>query len=168
MVRTALTKWNEPALLERFRPDERQVVIRESAAGRVVLRPSPPESAPASGSASARLDVRDDLEARGMYDESGPNVYVVLDEGCNSTCHDQQWSNMPLKKFQNLGYTMPSTDQTTKSFTGLGTGDWATSGSRRIPFSLNFLSQGNPCHRFLKVMRSAKEKPRCCYHSTVS
>ena len=35
-----------------------------------------------------------------MYDPSDPNVYVVLDEGFNSTCHGRKWAeiaaNLPL------------------------------------------------------------------------
>ena len=98
------------------------------------------------------------LEARDMYDENDPNVYVVLDEGCNSTCHSQHWSNMASEKLQKLGYDMPWTDQTPKSFTGLGAGDWATVGSRKIPFALQFVSDQKPLAGIIESHELAQGK----------
>ena len=43
-------------------------------------------------------------ETRDMYDMNDSNIYVVLDEGCNSTCHSKHWAEVVEKKLKNLGY----------------------------------------------------------------
>ena len=34
-----------------------------------------------------------DLPTRQWDDMKDPNVYVALDEGCNTTCHSEHWGN---------------------------------------------------------------------------
>ena len=65
-------------------------------------------------------------ETRDMYDMNGPNIYVVLDEGCNSTCHSKHWAEVVETKLKNLGYQIPFKDTKGKTFSGLGTGGTST------------------------------------------
>ena len=78
-------------------------------------------------------------ETRDMYDMNDPNIYVVLDEGCNSTCHSKHWAEVVETKWKNLGYEFPFNDTKGKTFSGLGAGGTSTEGSRTLPFSLNFM-----------------------------
>ena len=39
-----------------------------------------------------------------MYDMNDPNIYVILDEGCNATCYSKHWAEVIEKKLKNLGY----------------------------------------------------------------
>ena len=91
-------------------------------------------------------------ETRDMYDMSDPNIYVVLDEGCNSTCHSKHWAEVVTAKLKNLGYQFPFNDTKGKTFSGLGTGGTSTEGSRTLPFSLNFMdSKCTPIHGVLET-----------------
>ena len=64
-------------------------------------------------------------ETRDMYDMNDPNIYVVLDEGCNSTCHSKHWAEVVETKLKNLGYQFPFKD--TKEKLSL---DWGLVGPR--------------------------------------
>ena len=44
-------------------------------------------------------------ETRDMYDMNDPNVYVVLDVGCNAACHSNRWAEVV-----ELGYQFPFND----------------------------------------------------------
>ena len=55
-------------------------------------------------------------ETRDMYDMNDPNIYVVLDEGCNSTCHSKHWAEVVETKLKNLGYEFPFNDTKGKTF----------------------------------------------------
>ena len=91
-------------------------------------------------------------ETRDMYDMNDPNIYVVLDEGCNSTCHSKHWAEVVETKLKNLGYQFPFNDTKGKTFSGLGTGGTSTEGSRTLPFSLNFMDgQCTPAHGVLET-----------------
>jgi len=91
-------------------------------------------------------------ETRDMYDMNDPNIYVVLDEGCNSTCYSKHWAEVIKKKLKNLGYQFPFNDTKGKTFSGLGTGGTSTEGSRTLPFSLNFVdSHCTPVHGILET-----------------
>ena len=90
-------------------------------------------------------------ETRDMYDMNDPNIYVVLDEGCNSTCHSKHWAEVVETKLQTLGYHFPFNDTKGKTFSGLGAGGTSTEGSRTLPFSLNFRDrQCIPVHGVLE------------------
>ena len=73
-----------------------------------------------------------------MYDPQDPNIYVVLDEGCNSTCHSKHWADCAEGKLKALGYDFPFNEARAKTFSGLGETGTSTEGSRVLPFSLNF------------------------------
>ena len=47
-------------------------------------------------------------ETRDMYDMNDPNIYVVLDEGCNSTCHSKHWAEVVETKLRILGTSFHS------------------------------------------------------------
>ena len=86
-----------------------------------------------------------------MYNMNDPNIYVVLDEGCNSTCHSKHWAEVVEKKLKNLGYEFPFNDTKGKTFSGLGAGGTSTKGSRTLPFSLHFQNcQCTPVHGVLE------------------
>ena len=98
-------------------------------------------------------------ETRDMYDMNDPNIYVVLDEGCNSTCHSKHWAEVTEKKLKNLGYQFPFNDTKGKTFSGLGTGGTSTEGSRTLPFSLNFVdSHCTPVHGVLETHQLSSGK----------
>ena len=78
---------------------------------------------------------------RQMY--GGDHIYVVLDEGCNSTCHSQFWAKDAEAKLKAWGYAFPFVNQESKSFAGLGAKGNQTEGLRRIPFAL-MLGNGEP------------------------
>ena len=46
-------------------------------------------------------------EARDMYSPDDGNISVVLDEGCNSTCHSKRWRDVVEAKLKKLGYDFP-------------------------------------------------------------
>ena len=48
-------------------------------------------------------------ETRDMYDMNDPNVYVVLDVGCNATCHSKHWAEVETK-LKNLRYQFSFND----------------------------------------------------------
>ena len=62
-------------------------------------------------------------ETRDMYDMSDPNIYVVLDEGCNSTCHSKHWAEVVTAKLKNLGYQFPFNDTKGKPSLDWGPGE---------------------------------------------
>ena len=87
-------------------------------------------------------------ETRDMYDMNDPNIDVVLDEGCNSTCHSKHWET----KLKNLGCQFPFKDTKGKTFCGLWTGRTSTEGSRTLPFSMSFMdSHCTPVHGALET-----------------
>ena len=75
-------------------------------------------------------------EVRDMY--SGRDVYCILDEGCNSTCHSSRWADDATRKLNAMGYGFPFKTKESKSFAGLGSKGSKTEGSRKMPFSLMF------------------------------
>ena len=97
----------------------RMQLTRQSSLG-PTLFPEPP-----------RADLRDvDI----MKDN---NVWIVLDEGCNSTCHGLAWALNAEKKFYDLGYNAPIVSRKQKSYSGIGA--TVAIGRRRIPFGLKLL-----------------------------
>eukprot|EP00435_Cladocopium_sp_Y103_P068333 s119_g31.t1 len=75
-------------------------------------------------------------ESRDMYDD--PDVYCILDEGCNSTCHSAFWAEDACKKLNAMGYDFPLTSTEGKKFAGLGGGS-KTEGLRSMPFAFSFV-----------------------------
>lgn len=73
-----------------------------------------------------------DLPVRHWGDPNDPNVYVALDEGCNTSCHSEHWGNITEAKLKLLGL---SKSQEIKTFTGLGS-NASTTGCRILPFAL--------------------------------
>ena len=62
-----------------------------------------------------------------------PNVYVALDEGCNTICHREHGGNIAEAKLKSLGLSFPWKSQESKTFTGLGA-NATTTGCRVLPF----------------------------------
>ena len=75
-------------------------------------------------------------EVRDVY--SGRDVYCILDEGCNSSCHSSKWAEDATRKFNALGYDFPFKTPESKSFAGLGSKGSKTEGLRTVQFSLRF------------------------------
>lgn len=48
-----------------------------------------------------------DLPVRHWDDPDDPNVYVALDEGCNTSCHSEHWGNITEAKLRLLGLSFP-------------------------------------------------------------
>ena len=71
-----------------------------------------------------------------MY--SGRDVYCILDEGCNSSCHSSKWVEDATRKLNALGYDFPFKTTESKSFAGLGSKGSKTEGLKTVPFSLRF------------------------------
>ena len=94
-------------------------------------------------------------EARDMYSPDDGNIYVVLDEGCNSTCHSKHWGDVVEAKLKKLGYDFPFSTTTSKNFAGLGEKGTTTEGSRTLPFSLHF-DEGDPVHGVLESHQLSK------------
>ena len=80
-------------------------------------------------------------EVRDMY--SGRDVYCILDEGCNSTCHSSRWAADATRKLNALGFEFPFKTTEPKNFAGLGSKGSRTKGLRRMPFSLKFENSGD-------------------------
>ena len=76
-----------------------------------------------------------DLPVRHWDDPNDPNVYVALDEGCNTSCHSEHWGSVTEKKLKLLGLSFPWKSQESKTFTGLGS-NASTTGCRILPFAL--------------------------------
>ena len=94
-------------------------------------------------------------ESRDMYNPDDGNIYVVLDEGCNSTCHSKHWGDVVEAKLKKLGYDFPFSTTTPKNFAGLGENGTSTEGSRTLPFSLHF-ETGKPVHGVLESHQLSK------------
>ena len=78
-------------------------------------------------------------QTKDVYDMDDPDVYAVLDEGCNASCHSRKWAVMAESKLARKGYTMLLDKSATKTFTGLGPNGTSTEGLQSFPFSLQFL-----------------------------
>ena len=94
-------------------------------------------------------------ESRDMFDPNDGNIYVVLDEGCNSTCHSRYWGEVVENKLKMLGYEFPFSSKEPKNFAGLGEKGTSTEGSRTLPFSLHF-ETGKPLHGVLESHQLSK------------
>ena len=94
-------------------------------------------------------------ESRDMYNPDDKNIYIVLDEGCNSTCHSKHWGDVVEAKLKKLGYDFPFSTTTSKNFAGLGENGTTTEGSRTLPFSLHF-ETGKPVHGVLESHQLSK------------
>ena len=94
-------------------------------------------------------------ESRDMYNPDDRNIYIVLDEGCNSTCHSKHWGDVVEAKLKKLGYDFPFSTTTSKNFAGLGENGTTTEGSRALPFSLHF-ETGKPVHGVLESHQLSK------------
>ena len=70
-----------------------------------------------------------------MWDSNSKDLYVALDEGCNTTCHSEVWATMAEDKLKKHGLDMPWISAEGKSFLGLGS-TTKTQGQRTIPFAL--------------------------------
>ena len=90
-----------------------------------------------------------------MFDPNDGNIYVVLDEGCNSTCHSRYWGEVVENKLKMLGYEFPFSSKEPKNFAGLGEKGTSTEGSRTLPFSLHF-ETGKPLHGVLESHQLSK------------
>lgn len=71
-----------------------------------------------------------------MY--SGRDVYCILDEGCNSSCHSSKWAEDATRKLNALGYDFPFKTTESKSCAGLGSKGSKTEGLKTVPVSLRF------------------------------
>ena len=94
-------------------------------------------------------------ESRDMFDPNDGNIYVVLDEGCNSTCHSRYWGEVVENKLKMLGYEFPFSSKEPENFAGLGEKGTSTEGSRTLPFSLHF-ETGKPLHGVLETHQLSK------------
>ena len=66
---------------------------------------------------------------------ASPDLWAVLDEGCNSTVHGSEWASNAIPKLETLGYRTIFTEGLQKSFKGL-VGGAASLGTRTLPFSI--------------------------------
>ena len=70
-----------------------------------------------------------------MWDSTSRDLFVALDEGCNTTCHSEAWASMAESKLKGYGLDVPWISEQGKSFLGLGAST-KTQGQRTIPFAL--------------------------------
>ena len=70
-----------------------------------------------------------------MWDSTSRDLFVALDEGCNTTCHSEAWASMAESKLKGYGLDMPWISEQGKSFLGLGAST-KTQGQRTIPFCI--------------------------------
>ena len=68
----------------------------------------------------------------------GRDVYCILDEGCNSSCHSSKWAEDATRKLNALGYDFPFKTTESKSCAGLGSKGSKTEGLKTVPVSLRF------------------------------
>ena len=61
------------------------------------------------------------------------DVWAVLDEGCNSTCHGTRWAEDAEKKFNKKGWKCPWVHHRGKEYSGVG--NETTIGKRNWPFA---------------------------------
>ncbi|CAE7256176.1 AGM1 [Symbiodinium natans] len=66
---------------------------------------------------------------------TSPHVFAVLDEGCNSTVHGEDWGHESMSKYASFGYSTRFVKETSKTFKGLS-GSTSTLGTRTFPFCL--------------------------------
>ena len=66
---------------------------------------------------------------------TSPHVFAVLDEGCNSTVHGEDWGHESMSKYASFGYSTRFAKETSKTFKGLS-GSTSTLGTRTFPFCL--------------------------------
>ncbi|CAE7246083.1 RE2 [Symbiodinium natans] len=50
---------------------------------------------------------------------TSPHVFAVLDEGCNSTVHGEDWGHESMSKYASFGYSTRFAKETSKTFKGL-------------------------------------------------
>ena len=89
-------------------------------------------------------------EIRYTWCDNDPNIYAILDEGCNSTCHSQYWIEKAEAIFKKLGYKVGWASKEGKVFSGLGSQGNKTQGCRVLPFSLNMQDDQNPIRGILE------------------
>ena len=70
-----------------------------------------------------------------MWDSTSKDLYLALDEGCNTTCHSEARAFMAETKLKRYGLDIPWISEQGKSFLGLGAST-KTQGQRTIPFAL--------------------------------
>lgn len=83
-------------------------------------------------------DVELTLPVLDIMSMSNLDVYSALDEGCNSTCHSQQWAEMCNNKLAKYGVTFKWVNHDVTSFVGIGA-KTGTCGSRSMPIGLEAL-----------------------------
>ena len=66
-----------------------------------------------------------------------PGIWAVLDEGCNSTCHGEQWARNAEMKLNKLGYRVRWINRDPKTYKGVGQS--RTVGKKCFPFAIELI-----------------------------
>ena len=76
--------------------------------------------------------------------EDNTSIYVMLDEGCNTTCHGKGWRLHAERILANHGMQLLQVSQTSGTFKGVGASK--TTGKWRVPFALQMEPTGALLH----------------------
>ena len=76
--------------------------------------------------------------------EDNTSIYVMLDEGCNTTCHGKGWRLHAERILANHGMQLLQVSQTSGTFKGVGAS--RTTGKWRVPFALQMEPTGALLH----------------------
>ena len=72
--------------------------------------------------------------------EDNTSIYVMLDEGCNTTCHGKGWRLHAERILANHGMQLLQVSRTSGAFKGVGAS--RTTGKWRVPFALQMEPTG--------------------------
>ncbi len=69
-----------------------------------------------------------------------PNVWAIVDDGCNASCHSDKWIHNAMSKWKAKGFTPRQLNCKATRFSGVG--QKTTDGQFQIPMGLKLLESG--------------------------
>ncbi len=69
-----------------------------------------------------------------------PNVWAIVDDGCNASCHSDKWIHNAMSKWEVKGFTPRQLNCKATRFSGVG--QKTTDGQFQIPMGLKLLESG--------------------------
>ncbi|CAE7728714.1 RE1 [Symbiodinium sp. CCMP2592] len=92
---------------------------------------------------------RDDLEGDISPKSDHENVWVMLDEGCNQTCHGTKWRAHSSKVLAKFGLQFTSVRSSGTSFKGIGAA--RATGKFAMPFALRIMPESGGLRRSTRL-----------------
>ena len=70
--------------------------------------------------------------------EKDKRVFVIIDDGCNHSCHSQKWAINARRNFKAVGADLGDLEPLSRKIVYKGLGRQTVKGKRRVPFCIDF------------------------------